>query len=74
MGIRNTKNLLEILYPDAHTLNIIQTEKQPKQITVTNIKNARERLELLYPDAHTLDIILNNCAFTVSLKIKLHSV
>jgi sensor histidine kinase YesM len=74
LGIRNTKNLLEILYPDAHTLNIIQTEKQPKQITVTNIKNARERLELLYPDAHTLDIILNNCAFTVSLKIKLHSV
>jgi two-component system, LytTR family, sensor kinase len=74
MGIRNTKNLLEILYPDAHTLNIIQTEKQPKQITVTNIKNARERLELLYPDAHTLDVILNNCAFTVSLKIKLHSV
>ncbi|HEV3250841.1 MAG TPA: sensor histidine kinase [Puia sp.] len=74
MGIRNTKNLLDILYPDAHSLNIIQTEKQPKQVTVTNIRNARERLELLYPDAHTLDIILNNCAFTVSLKIKLHPV
>lgn len=66
-----SKGLLEMLYPDAYALSIIQTEKQERKISSTGIKNARERLELLYPDAHTLDVIFNNNVFTVALLIKL---
>lgn len=68
-----SKGLLEILYPDAHALNIIQTEKQERKISNIGLKNARERLEILYPDAHTLDVIFNNNVFTVALLIKLSS-
>ena len=66
-----SKGLLEILYPDAYALNIIQTEKQERKISSIGIKNARERLEILYPDAHTLDVIFNNNVFTVALLVKL---
>jgi len=66
-----SKGLLELLYPDAYALNIIQTEKQERKISSIGIKNARERLELLYPDAHTLDVIFNNNVFTVALLVKL---
>jgi sensor histidine kinase YesM len=71
-GITGSKGLLEILYPDAYALNIIQTEKQERKISAIAVKNARERLEILYPDAHTLDVIFNNNVFTVSLIIKLN--
>jgi len=71
-GITGSKGLLEILYPDAYELNIIQTEKQQRKISSIATKNARERLEILYPDAHTLDVIFNNNVFTVSLIIKLN--
>ncbi len=70
-GITGSKGVLEILYPDAYALNIIQTEKQQRKISAIAVKNARERLEILYPDAHTLDVIFNNNVFTVSLLIKL---
>lgn len=70
-GIRNSKNLLELLYPGEYALNIIQTDTQIPKKSLTRIKNARERLKSLYPDSHTLDVILNNNAFTVSLIIKL---
>ena len=66
-----SKGLLELLYPDAYALNIIQTEKQERKISSIGIKNARERLQILYPDAHTLDVIFNNNVFTVALLIKL---
>jgi len=66
-----SKSLLEMLYPDAYALSIIQTEKQERKISTIGIKNARERLEMLYPDAHTLDVIFNNNVFTVALLIKL---
>jgi two-component system, LytTR family, sensor kinase len=66
-GIRNSRSLLEILYPESHALNIIQTDVQPKQKSMLRIKNATERLKMFYPDAHTLDVILNQNAFTVSL-------
>lgn len=69
--IVGSKGLLELLYPDAYALNIIQTEKQERKISSIGIKNARERLELLYPDAHTLDVIFNNNVFTVALLVKL---
>ena len=69
-GIRNSKNLLELLYPGEYALNIIQTDTQEPRKSFTRIKNARERLKSLYPDSHTLDVILNNNAFTVSLIIK----
>lgn len=66
-----SKGLLELLYPDAYALSIIQTEKQERKTSSIGIKNARERLEILYPDAHTLDVIFNNNVFTVALLIKL---
>jgi two-component system, LytTR family, sensor kinase len=66
-GIRNSRDLLEILYPESHALHIIQTDVQPTQKSSLRLRNARERLKMFYPDAHTLDVILNNNAFTVSL-------
>lgn len=69
-GIRNSKSLLELLYPGAYDLQIIQTEQKERQKSLVRLKNARERLKLLYPDSHTLDVILNNNVFTVSLILK----
>lgn len=69
-GIRNSKSLLDLLYPGDYALNIIQTETLEQKKSFTRIKNARERLKSLYPDSHTLDVILSNNAFTVSLIIK----
>jgi two-component system, LytTR family, sensor kinase len=69
-GIRNSKSLLELLYPGNYDLQIIQTEQQERKKSLVRLKNARERLKLLYPDAHTLDIILGNNVFTVSLILK----
>jgi LytS/YehU family sensor histidine kinase len=69
-GIRNSKSILELLYPTSHALNIIQTEKEENRTSELRIKNAKKRLEVLYPDSHTLDVILSNNAFTVSLIIK----
>jgi two-component system LytT family sensor kinase len=69
-GIRNSKSILELLYPTSHALNIIQTEKEESRKSELRIKNAKKRLESLYPDSHTLDVILSNNAFTVSLIIK----
>jgi len=69
-GIRNSRNMLEILYPDTYSLNIIQTEKQKRSESLVRLRNARQRLEMLYPDSHELDIILGNNAFTVSLIVK----
>jgi two-component system, LytTR family, sensor kinase len=69
-GITGSKSLLELLYPSAYTLDIIQTDKDERQESKVRLKNARERLETLYPDAHTLDVILKNNVFTVSLIIK----
>ncbi|PWT78178.1 MAG: hypothetical protein C5B59_02265 [Bacteroidetes bacterium] len=70
IGIKNSKDLLELLYPDTHALNIIQTEKQQRKESLVRFKNARQRLEMLYPDSHTLDVILSNNSFTVSLIVK----
>ncbi|HEX5152389.1 MAG TPA: histidine kinase [Parafilimonas sp.] len=69
-GIRNSKSILDLLYPTTHALNIIQTEKEQNRTSELRIKNARKRLENLYPDSHTLDVILSNNAFTVSLILK----
>lgn len=69
-GISNSRSLLEILYPAAYELDIIQTEKEEARTSNLRIRNARERLENLYPDSHTLDVILSKNAFTVSLIIK----
>jgi len=69
-GIRNSKSILDLLYPTTHALNIIQTEKEHNRANELRIKNARKRLESLYPDSHTLDVILSNNAFTVSLILK----
>jgi LytS/YehU family sensor histidine kinase len=69
-GIRNSKSLLELLYPGSYDLQIIQTEQKERQKSLVRLKNARERLKLLYPDSHTLDVILNNNVFTVSLILK----
>ena len=66
-GIRNSKLLLELLYPGSYALDIIQTEKKERRKSITRLKNARERLKLLYPDTHTLDVILSHNSFTVSL-------
>ena len=68
-SIRNSKSLLEILYPESHALNIIQTDIHASEKSVLRIKHARERLTMFYPNAHTLDAILNNNAFTVSLVV-----
>ena len=69
-GISNSRSLLEILYPDAYELDIIQTEKEENRTSRLRMHNAKERLESLYPDSHTLDVILSKNAFTVSLIIK----
>lgn len=69
-GISGSKSLLELLYPSAYKLNIIQTNKDERQESKVRLKNAKERLESFYPDAHTLDVILKNNVFTVSLIIK----
>jgi two-component system, LytTR family, sensor kinase len=66
-GLVNSKSVLELLYPDAYALDIIQTEKKDRKESKMRLKNAQERLQRLYPDTHTLDIILNNNTFTVSL-------
>lgn len=69
-GIKNSKSILELLYPTSHALNIIQTEKTENRANELRIRNAKKRLENLYPDSHTLDVILSNNAFTVSLILK----
>ncbi|MEO6719037.1 MAG: histidine kinase [Ferruginibacter sp.] len=69
-GIKNSKSLLELLYPASYELDIIQTYKEEKVRSQLRMKHAKERLETLYPDSHTLDVILSNSAFTVSLIIK----
>jgi LytS/YehU family sensor histidine kinase len=66
-GLVNSKTVLELLYPDAFALDIIQTEIKERKESKLRLKNAQERLQQLYPDAHTLDIILSNNTFTVSL-------
>lgn len=69
-GIANSRSLLELLYPDSYTLDIIQTDKEETRRSGIRMHNARERLESLYPDSYTLDVILNKNAFTVSLIIR----
>jgi LytS/YehU family sensor histidine kinase len=66
-GLVNSKSVLELLYPDAYALDIIQTEIKDRKESKTRFKNAQERLQRLYPDSHTLDVILSNNTFTVSL-------
>jgi two-component system LytT family sensor kinase len=66
-GLLNSKSVLELLYPDAYSLDIIQTEKKDRKESKMRLKNAQERLQRLYPDTHTLDVILSNNTFTVSL-------
>jgi two-component system, LytTR family, sensor kinase len=66
-GLMNSKSVLELLYPDAYALDIIQTEKGDRKESKSRFKNAQERLQRLYPDSHTLDVILSNNTFTVSL-------
>jgi two-component system, LytTR family, sensor kinase len=66
-GLENSKTVLELLYPEAYALDIIQTEKKERKESKSRLKNAQERLQRLYPDAHTLDVILSNNTFTVSL-------
>jgi two-component system LytT family sensor kinase len=68
-SIRNSKSLLEILYPESHELNLIQTDIHASEKSVLRIRHAKERLTMFYPNAHTLDAILNNNAFTVSLVV-----
>ena len=69
-GIRNSKSLLELVYPDSYALDIIQTDTEEKRKSELRIINAKKRLEALYPDSHTLDVILSKNAYTVSLIIK----
>jgi len=69
-GISTSRTLLELLYPDAYALDIIQTEKEESRKSSLRMRNARERLESLYPDSYTLDAILSKNAFTVSLILK----
>jgi two-component system, LytTR family, sensor kinase len=66
-SLENSKNVLELLYPEAYALDIIQTEKGERKESKSRFKNAQERLQRLYPDTHTLDVILSNNTFTVSL-------
>jgi two-component system LytT family sensor kinase len=66
-GLLNSKSVLELLYPDAYALDIIQTEIKDRKESKSRFKNAQERLQRLYPDTHTLDVILSNNTFTVSL-------
>ena len=69
-GIRNSKSLLELVYPESYALDIIQTDKVEQRKSELRITNAKKRLEALYPDSHTLDVILSKNAYTVSLIIK----
>ena len=66
-GLENSKTVLELLYPHAYALDIIQTEKKERKESKVRLRNAQERLQRLYPDTHTLDVILSNNTFTVSL-------
>ena len=68
-SIRNSKSLLELLYPESHELNIIQTDIQASEKNTLRIRHAKERLTMFYPNTHTLDAILKNNAFTVSLVV-----
>jgi sensor histidine kinase YesM len=68
-SITNSKNVLEMLYPQSYALDIIQTDREEQRKSELRLKHARERLENLYPDS-ILDVILSNNAFTVSLIIK----
>ena len=72
-GLENSKSVLELLYPEAYALDIIQTEKGERKDSKMRLKNAQERLQRLYPDTHTLDVILSNNTFTVSLIILTNS-
>jgi sensor histidine kinase YesM len=69
-GIKNSKSLLELVYPESYALDIIQTDKVEQRKSELRITNAKKRLEALYPDSHTLDVILSKNAYTVSLIIK----
>lgn len=69
-SMMNSKSVLEMLYPQSHALDIIQTDKEEQRKSALRLKHAKERLENLYPDSHTLDVILSNNAFTVSLILK----
>ncbi|MEP7253284.1 MAG: sensor histidine kinase [Ginsengibacter sp.] len=69
-GLKNSKNLLEIAYPDSYALDIIQTDKEDERNSDLRVTNAKKRLEVLYPDSHILDVILSKNAYTVSLILK----
>jgi LytS/YehU family sensor histidine kinase len=69
-GLTASKSLLELLYNDSYSLDIIQTEKEETRTNSLRMRHAKERLEILYPDSYTLDVILNNNSFAVSLIIK----
>ena len=69
-GIKNSRSLLELVYPESYALDIIQTDKEEVRKSGLRITNAKKRLEALYPDSHTLDVILSKNAYTVSLIIK----
>ena len=69
-GIKNSKSLLDLVYPESYALDIIQTDKEERRKSELRITNAKKRLEVLYPDSHTLDVILSKNAYTVSLIIK----
>jgi two-component system LytT family sensor kinase len=69
-GIKNSRSLLELVYPESYALDIIQTDKDEIRKSDLRITNAKKRLETLYPDSHTLDVILSKNAYTVSLLIK----
>ncbi len=69
-GIKNSRSLLELVYPESYALDIIQTDKEAIRKSYLRITNAKKRLEALYPDSHTLDVILSKNAYTVSLIIK----
>ena len=69
-GIKNSRSLLELVYPESYALDIIQTDKEAIRTSDLRITNAKKRLEALYPDSHTLDVILSKNAYTVSLIIK----
>jgi len=69
-GLTTSKSLLELLYMDSYSLNIIQTEKEEARASSLRLKHARERLEILYPDSYSLDTILKNNSFAISLIIK----
>ncbi|HEY0432272.1 MAG TPA: sensor histidine kinase [Chitinophagaceae bacterium] len=69
-SLTNSKNILELLYPKSHELDIIQTDNEQDRRSDLRLRHARQRLAELYPDSHALDVILTNNAFTVSLMLK----